>query len=133
LRQDDWQKAQLVTFGWTHGKKYGGHLASCIIMDTIMNRVRAGWGNVADVINKFPQTAANPLPDTEVPQIWGPEFIRLLHEVESVFDSSSSYSKGALYFCDTAAPISEWFQTHILDEKDKHPCIGDMNSFRFYR
>ena len=133
LRQDDWQKAQLVTFGWNHGRRYGGHLAACIIMGVIMNRVRLGWGTTAAVIHDFQKTAANPEPEIEVPQIWEPNFVRLLHEVEGAFDSSKDYSKGALYFCDTALPISEWFQTKILDEKALHPCVGDMNSFRFYR
>jgi hypothetical protein len=104
-----------------------------MIMDTIMNRVRAGWGSVPEVIHKFYETAANPTPEYEVPQIWSPEFVRLLHEVEASFDGSKDTSKGALHFCDTAAPISEWFKTHILDEREKHPCIGDMNSFRLYR
>lgn len=98
-----------------------------------MNRVRLGWGNVAEVIAKYPQTAANPMPENEIPHIWSPEFVRLLHEVESAFDGSKDYSKGALYFCDTAAPITDWFKEKILDCKDIHPCIGDMNSFRFYR
>jgi hypothetical protein len=102
-------------------------------MGTIMNRVRLGWGNVATVIHSFPQTAANSEPEDSIPQIWEPNFVRLLHECESIFDSSQDYSKGALYFCDTALPISEWFQTKILDAKDIHPCVGDMNSFRFYR
>lgn len=102
-------------------------------MGVIMNRVRLGWGSVAEVIHKFPQTAANPEPDEDIPQIWSPEFVRLLHEVEGIFDSSKDYSKGALYFCDTAAPISEWFKTKILDEKEMHPVVGNMNSFMFFR
>lgn len=133
LRQDDWNKAQLVTFGWLYGKRYGGHLASCLIMDVIMNRVRAGWGNVANVIYDFPKTAANSVLEYEVPHIWEPNFVRLLHEVESSYDGSKDSSKGALYFCDTALPISEWFKDHILDEKEIHSCIGNMNSLQLYR
>jgi hypothetical protein len=133
LRQDDWQRSQLVTFGWLHGKRYGGHLASTMIMDVIMNRVRLGWGTVAEVIHSYPEKAANPIPETVVPHIWSPEFIRLLHECEGCFDGSTGMSKGALYFCDTSDTISEWFQERILDSKELHPCVGNMNSLMFFR
>ena len=102
-------------------------------MDVIMNRVRAGWGNVANVIHDFHKTAANEVLEYEVPHIWEPNFVRLLHEVDSCFDGSKDGSKGALYFCDTALPISEWFKEHILDEKEIHPCIGNMNSIMLFR
>lgn len=131
LRQDDWQKAQLVTFGWLHGKKYGGHLAACMIMSVVMNRVKLGWGTVADVIFKYNEKAGNVPPSPEVPQIWSPEFVRLLHECESIFDGSQDYAKGATYFCDTAEPILPWFKEHVLDEHRTKIC--DMNSLMFFR
>jgi hypothetical protein len=102
-------------------------------MDVIMNRVRLGWGTVVEVINSFPEKAANIEPEKVVPHIWSPEFVRLLHECENIFDGSKAYSKGATYFCDTAKPINPWFQEKILNEKDIHPCVCDMNSLRFYR
>jgi len=104
-----------------------------MMMNVIMNRVRLGWGTVAEVIHKFSDKAANPYPIVEVPQIWSPEFVRLLHECEAIFDGSQDYSKGALYFCDTAMPINSWFQSKILDDKAGHPCIANMNSLMFFR
>jgi hypothetical protein len=133
LRQDDWRKSHLVTFGWNAGKKYGGHLGSCIIMSVIMNRVKLGWGTVEEILNKFPQTAANPDIPKDVPQIWSPEFIRLLHEIESIYDGSKDYSNGAVYFCDTAEPVSEWFQEKVLNEKEAHRCVGNMNSLMYFK
>lgn len=133
LRQDDWQRSQLVTFGWLHGKRYGGHLGSCVIMSIIANRVKLGWGSVAEIIHKFPEKAANPLPTYEVPHIWAPDFVRLLSEVENIFDGSKDYAQGATYFCDTAESIADWFQKHILDEKQLHPSVGSMNSLMWFR
>lgn len=102
-------------------------------MSIISNRVKLGWGSVAEIIHKFPEKAANASPPYEVPHIWSPDFVRLLSEVENIFDGSKDYAQGATYFVDTAQPISEWFQTHILDEKQLHPIVGSMNSLLWLR
>ena len=132
LRQDDFQKAQLVLTGWRHGREYGGHLASCIIMSCLANRQRAGWGNWLDVIDRIPERSATIEQPTGTPLIWEPGFTRLLHEVEAIYDGSQDYAKGAVYWFDSAKPVTNpWFQTHILDEHRIK--LGDMNSLMFFR
>ena len=133
LRQDDFCQSQLVLYGWRHGHQYGGHLASCLIMSVMANRQRTGMGSWMDVIanaDKF--HAHDPLP-IEWPSLWSPEFVRLLHEVPALFDGSQNYAKSALFWCDSSKPItSEWFQTKILDNRELHPIVGNMNSILLF-
>lgn len=134
LRQDDYQKAQLVTVGWKHGKEYGGHLAPCIIMSCIANRQRLGWGTWLDVIDDVPSKCATIEQPTGVPQVWEPGFVRLLHEVEAIYDSSKDYSNGALYWFDSSKEVTNtWFKEKILGDMETHKKVGDMNSLIFMR
>lgn len=134
LRQDDFQKAQLVLTGWRWGREYGGHLASCMVMGCIANRVRLGWGSWLEVLDRIPEYSAQAqLPDG-TPSIWEPQFVRLLHEVDSIYDGSGTdYSKGAVYWADTRRIDRDWFQKKILDQPDQHPRVADMNSLSLFR
>lgn len=133
LRQDDYQKAQLVTIGWRYGQEYGGHLAACIVMSCIMNRVRLGWGSLLEVLDRLPNHAATANLPTGTPQIWEPNFVRLLHEVEAIYDSSMDYSKGGLYWCDTRDVSTPFFIEKILGDSATHPRICEMNTLAVFR
>ena len=128
LRQDDWGKAQLVTAGWLWGKAYGGHLAATLIMDVLMNRVRAGWGPIANIIDNIPEKAYTLTIPTGIPEVWSPNFIRLLHEVENSWSGAKDSSKGSLYWADTVEISNPWFKERIIDYPEIHPCVCDMNS-----
>lgn len=129
LRQDDYLKSQLVLTGWRWGKQYGGHLAACMIMGCIMNRVRLGWGSVSEVLDRIPNFAATTEMPTGTPSVWEPGFVRLLHEVESIYDGTAEdYSKGALYWCDTRDVTTAYFKDKILAEPTLHPRVVDMNT-----
>lgn len=134
LRQDDYAKGQLVTIGWKYGLEYGGHLGACIVMSILMNRVRHGWGNLLDILNRIPQFSAEvEIPNQNmVPQIWEPAFIRLLQEVDNIYDGTKDYSKGALYWCDMRRVETPFFKDKILGDKENHPRVGDMNSLTFF-
>jgi hypothetical protein len=134
LRQDDFAKSQLVLVGWKYGHKYGGYLASAIIMSCLANRQKLGWGSWLEVIDGIPARSATIEQPIGIPSIWEPEFVRLLHEVESVYDGSKDYSKTALYWFDSAEQVSNpWFQEKILGDPQSHPVIGNMNSLMFLR
>lgn len=128
LRQDDYQKAKLVETGWRWGKDYGGHLGACIIMSCIMNRVRAGWGTTIEMLDKIPNYAATTETPTGTPSIWEPSFVRLLHEVEAIFDGTQDYAKGALYWCDTRDVTTPFFKERILGDSATHRRIMEMNT-----
>jgi hypothetical protein len=133
LRQDDYMKAQLVTIGWRWGLEYGGHLASCMIMSCLSNRVRLGWGTWLEVLDRIPTFAAQQDMPTGTPSIWEPNFVRLLHEVEAIFDGSMDYAKGALYWCDTRRIETKFFAEKILGNLEEHPRILEMNTLVFFK
>jgi hypothetical protein len=134
LRQDDFQKAQLALAGWRHGRDFGGHLAPCLIMSCLANRQRLGWGNWLEVIEGMPKYSATVEQPVGFPQVWEPNFVRLLHEVESIYDGSKDYANGAVYWFDSSKPVDNtWFQEKILNDKEAHPKVGDMNSLMLFR
>ena len=119
---------------WQHGRDFGGHLASCVIMSCLANRQRLGWGSWLDIIQSLPKYAAITEMPTGFPSVWEPNFVRLLHEVESIYDGAKDYAKSAVYWFDSAKPVTNpWFSEKILGEKDIHPCVCDMNSLRCMR
>jgi hypothetical protein len=134
LRPDDFIKGQLVLYGWRAGKEYGGHLASEAIMHVIANRVRVGWGGWLDVLADVPNKSATIEQPEGTPQVWGQEFSRLLHSVESIFDGSAKdLSNGAVYFADLAKPVTNpWFSERILGDLTTHRKVADMNSLTFF-
>lgn len=118
--------------GWRHGKDYGGHLASCIIMSCLANRVKAGWGNWLAVLDGLPKFAAIETMPTGTPAIWEPQFIHLLHDVEEVFGGTQDYAKGGLYWCDTRHVETPFFLNKIIGHPD-HPNTVGMNTLMCFK
>lgn len=133
LRQDDYIKSQLVTVGWRHGREYGGHLAACMVMSCIANRTRLGWGTWMEVLDRIPNFAATTEMPTGTPQIWEPDFVRLLHEVEAIYDGSMDHSKGAVYWADLRRIETPFFKDKILADPVAHPRIAEMNTLACFR
>lgn len=134
LRQDDFQRSQLVLAGWRYGHEFGGHLASCLIMSCLANRQRLGWGSWVEVIESIPKYSATIEQPLGYPSVWEPNFVRLLHEVESISDGSKDYANGAVYWFDSSKPITNpWFSEKILGDSQAHPKTGDMNSLMLFR
>ena len=134
LRQDDFLRSQLVLAGWRHGHVFGGHLASCMVMCCLASRVRLGWGTWMEILNDLPSKSATIEQPLEVPSVWEPQFVRLLHEVDAIFDGSQDYAKGALYWFDSSKPVTNpWFQDKILGDMNTHKKVADMNSLMLLR
>lgn len=133
MRQDDYQKTKLVETAWRHGNEYGGHLGSCMVMSVLANRFRLGWGGWLTVIDNIPKFSAQVEQPTGTPVIWEPGFVKLLHEVEGIYDGTMDYAKGALYWCDTRRVDNPWFKEKILGDLEKHPRIGEMNTLALFR
>jgi len=132
LRQDDWHKSHLVTVGYNFGKEYGGHLASLMIMGCLANRVRRGWGSWADVINSIPKYSAEEVKPYILPSVWDQNFIRLLTEVDGVFEGSAKdMSCGAVYWCDNRRITRKWFLDEIV-RSGHYEIVANMNSLTLY-
>lgn len=154
LRQDDYIKARLVEMGWRFGQTYGGgYRAGELVMHTLANRVRKGWGSWLQIIDSVPKyMAENELPKLEHPSIWTPEFIKLLHIVEGVYDGSApdptkptggpnrigEHLVGALYWGTLSRIERPWFKDRILNARDPitgelaHHRVCNMNDLNFF-
>lgn len=103
-------------------------------MSCLANRQKLGWGNWLEIIDRIPEKSATIEQPKDWPSIWEPQFVRLLHECEAIFDGSQDYAKGAVYWFDSSKPVTNpWFQEKILDNLQAHPKVGDMNSLIFLR
>jgi hypothetical protein len=134
LRQDDFLRGQIVLVGYTHGLPYGGHLASCLIMSCIMNRIRAGWGTHLEVLqnlHKFSATIEQP--KLVFPSIWEPSFVRLLHEIEAIYDNTQDYAKGGMFWADLRHVESRFFLDIIIGQPELHPRIVDMGPLTIFK
>lgn len=140
LKQDQYIQGRLVEMGWRFGKAYGGHMAGQLVMCTLANRVRKGWGSWLQVIDNVPKfMAENELPPLEHPSLWEPGFVKMLHAVDGIYDGSVvDLSKGATYWADLAHVERPWFKTAIIDSKDpltglpRYMRVVDMNSLSFW-
>jgi hypothetical protein len=143
LKQDDFIKGQLVCMGWRFGKPYGGYKAGQLVMHTLANRVRVGWGNWLQVIDGVPKfMAENELPPLVFPPLWEPAFVKLLHSVDGIYDGSiPDESSGALYWGDLGKIEKPWFQEKIIgarkfDQNDcpipAHQRVHDMGTLSFW-
>lgn len=135
LRPDDFQKSHLLKISWDHGSEYGGHLPTAMVMHCIMNRVHAGWGSLTEVLDRLPYFAATEvMPVVAFPNMWNPGFVKLLHEVDGVFNKSvQDMTKGALYWCDLRRVERQWFKDNILGNQAVHPRVADCNSLVFFK
>lgn len=141
LKTEDFFKSHLVTLAWRFGQSYnGGYIAGQMIMSTLANRQRAGWGSWGEIIERVPNfMAENELPPLKFPNVWDGSFVKLQHVVDGVFDGSASdLSKGALYWGDLNKIERPWFRDKIVDAVNaeglrQHPRVADMNSLAFFR
>lgn len=104
-----------------------------MIMSVIANRVRHGWGTWLEVIDRVPTFSAQLEQPTGTPTIWEPLFVRLLHEVEGIYDNTRDHAKGALYWADLRRVDNPWFKEKILGNLEEHPRIGDMNTLTLFK
>jgi hypothetical protein len=145
LTQDQYVKGKLVEMGWRFGQSYaGGHIAGEMVMQTLANRVRVGWGSWLQIIDRVPLfMAENEIPKLEHPNIWEPNFVKLLHVVDGIFDNSiPDKSKGALYWGDLARIERPWFLEKIVQGTKEnfegvlipaHQRVATLNGLCFFK
>lgn len=99
----------------------------------LSNRYKRGWGSFLEILADAPNKTGSFQISTDIPNLWDANFVRLLHEIESIYDGSMDYAKGALYYCDSTKIDNEWFKTYILDQPDEHPRIGGMDTLMLFQ
>lgn len=124
LRQDQFIKAQLALAAWRHGHRYGGVQSMLLMAHAIANRQRAGWGEWLDVIDRIPLFSARNLEEQPggQPSLADPNFIRLLQEIDGIYDASrEDPTHGSLYWGDMSEITRDWFKQEIVAKPDVHP------------
>jgi hypothetical protein len=139
LRQDDFQQALVILECWRQGCDFGNHQIPTIIAGCLGNRVRLGWGSWLEVLKNVPKFSAvleQPNRD-KVPDIWEPNFIKLLHNISGIWDGSiADPALGGIYWADLskgkAGITNQWFQEKIIDSPAHLPC-ANQGPFTIFR
>lgn len=138
MRQDDFCRSMVVLEAWRWGKDYGNQPCQ-MVAGCLMNRVRLGWGSPLDVLQRLPRFAPTlELPNRDAwPDIWSPEFIKLLHTIPLIVEGSmADPACGGLYWADLSkgrtGVTNPWFIEKVLDSPLRSVCCN-MNAFTVWR
>jgi hypothetical protein len=94
-----------------------------------------------EVIERIPKFAAIKEMPTGNPEIWDASFVRLLHEVDAIYDGSKNYASfkthegttvDGLYWCDSRFIETDYFRDKILGQPETHKRIGEMGTLLIY-
>lgn len=135
LRQDDYQKSHIVLEAWRQTVEYGGHLPAILVMNTLANRFKRGWGGWATILEGIPKYSAEfAQPARSLwPDIWDPNFVRMLHAIDGVFDGSTpDISKGATYWCDLRRVETDFFKEKIMGQPGQYMRVVQQNTLCFF-
>jgi len=117
LRQDDFRNSMVVLEAWRQGKDHGVQVCQ-MIAGCMANRERLGWGKWTAIIQSISKFSATlELPNrTAFPDLWEPNFIKLLHTVPGIIDGSApDPACGGIYWADLAQPVTnDWFKKKVL-------------------
>jgi hypothetical protein len=126
-------KGQLALYAHNAGKLYGGNVAATAIAWTLANRVRSGMGTWEQVLNSAGQYEQNgEVVSHDLPNIWDAGFLAICQGIDDVYSGRGrDLSCGALFYCDTAKPMNEFFAENVLRNPGLQRCM-QHNSLIFY-
>lgn len=132
-RSEEYIKAQLVECAWKFGSHYGGAEACLLILHTLKNRQKAGFGSYLQILDSVDKFQAAPPKTTSHPSIWDRNFLRLLNEIDSICDDTrKDASNGALYWGDLTDVQSQWFLEKVCRNPERQRC-AEMSSLAFFK
>lgn len=135
---EDFVKAQLALFGWREGSENGinGALAPIFV---VRNRVIANWksGDWLEVIGSNHEVSGRcTYPEPEYPDIRDPEFQKILHYVDGIYEMKTpdSLTDGALYFYDHKHldPFC-WLAKEVICKPEIHPRVASIGTMVFHK
>lgn len=125
-------RALIVMEAWREGKPYGGNAVPAAIAWCLANRVRSGmtdWMGVVRDADVYKQGDPQPM---DYPNIWDAGFLALVQGINDIYDGrGNDVSCGALFYCDTSKPISEWFQRNVINNPSLAR-VMQQNALMFY-
>ena len=144
MNADNLIKALLVQKAWREDHCNAIHGLHCCVY-IVRNRVRAGWGSWLSVLQHYEDYAGNPPgPLQEYPNLNDPLFRQLLNGIDAIYDgkeldqmtSAKDPLNGtvttALYFADLNKPMTEFFKTKILGDKENHRLCGKCGTLTLF-
>ncbi len=130
-RGEDFVKSMLVSAAWRYGAHFGGYEACLCIMHVIKNREKAGQGTFLHILDNMHKYEAAPPKTTTHPDIWEKRFLKLLTEVDGVYDGTrKDPTNGGLYFGELNDIQSEWFLEKVARTRER---CGDMGTLTFFK
>ena len=135
LRQDDVVRTLVVLECWRQGKDFGSSQVPLMIMGCLANRVRLGWSNWFETLKNIPKySALLKQPNRDIfPDLWEPNFIRLLQSVEGVMEGSMiDPACGGVFWADLRHIDNPWFLAKVLNDPLRSPC-ANLNSFTIFK
>jgi len=147
MTAETYVKAQLATLAWREGHEQGGFNNALAVAFVIKNRVRAGWGDWLDLIQRHAIWSArneDELDTTSHPDAREPNFQLLLQNIDGVFDNSlqdkltvspktkAGEFRAALYYGQLNKITRPWFLEKIVRQPDLHPRTSQVGEIVFF-
>lgn len=140
-------RAQLAALAWREGHEQGGVNNSLAVAFIIKNRVRAGWGEWLDQIQRHAIWSArnqSELDQSSHPDPREPDFQRLLQQIDGVVDGSlvdkltvapklkTGEGQPGLYYAQLNNITRPWFLENIVRKPELHPRTSQVGEVTFF-
>lgn len=146
MTQKDVDRVMLVRYAVQEAGPGGSLEQMKAICYCLRNRVRAGWGEWMDVIERGDETRANEATEPTPIDTSNRAYQRLLHDVDDIyFGHPSDLSEGktledtlcekerpCFYWLFLNRPMRPWFKENIAGDKENHPSNATMGLMMFY-
>src|ERR1700689_3133422 len=126
VRAEEFLKMHMVSKAWSYASHLGGVDPMFGVLHVIKNRIDAGWGPCAHVLETMEKWEAAPPVTKKHPDVWERRFQQLLGQIDSIYDGTHrpDVSNNGLYFGDTANITSPWFLDHVARNHQKMRCAN---------
>jgi hypothetical protein len=147
MTSEQYIKAQLAALAWREGYEQGGVNNSLAVAFVIKNRVRAGWGEWLELIQRHETWSAynhNELDHKSHPDPREPDFQRLLQQIDGIYDGSlqdkltvapktkEGEGRPGLYYGHLNKITREWFLENIVRKPELHPRTSQVGEVTFF-
>lgn len=147
MTSDSYIRAQLASLAWREGHEQGGINNSLAVAFVIKNRVRSGWGEWLEQIQRhalWSSRNGDEIDSTTHPDPREPDFQRLLQEIDGVFDGSlvdkltvapktkEGDGRPGLYYARLNQITRSWFLENIVRKPELHPRTSQVGEFTFF-
>jgi hypothetical protein len=126
VRAEEYLKMMMVQKAWSYASHLGGLDPMLGVLHVIKNRIDAGWGVCAHVLETMEKWEAAPPATKKHPDVWERRFQQLLGQIDAIYDGTHrpDVSNNGLYFGDTTNITNPWFLDHVARNPQKMRCAN---------